>query len=116
MPYDTTAVTISTTPNAVDESSVNDGTPISTRPITPTAMPMSCHRPGALRNAIEAISATNTGMAPFSMPARLDEMCCCASGNSVIGKASHVMPTAAMRGQSARSTVTRDDRTMLRVR
>ena len=55
--------------------------------------------------------AAKIGIAPLSMPARLEEMCCCAIGNSVIGKASHVMLTATMRGHAVRGIAVLEDGT-----
>ena len=56
-----------------------------------------------------ATAATNSGVAPFSMPVSADDTCCSANGNMLSGNASHSTPSAAVPAQSARATGRRAD-------
>ena len=52
---------------------------------------------------IVATVATNSGVAPLSMPVTLDDTRSSANGNSVSGSASQTTPSIATRQRSARS-------------
>ena len=57
-------------------------------------MPSSWLRPGARRRKNAEIGAENSGSAPLSIPATDDDTHCSATGNSVIGIASHTIASS----------------------
>ena len=108
MPYESSAKTISMIPNALLDPP-RPGNAITTAPAKPTARPVITPRDGSACASRAAIAATNSGVAPFSMPVSADETCCSANGNMLNGNASHSTPTPAMPAQSDRATGWRAD-------
>ena len=104
-PYDVSANTISSTPNAWPSPGSGAATPghaISTAPVKPTARPTSTPRAGRRRASRLATAAANSAVAPFSMPVSADDTCCSANGNMLSGNASHRTPRPAVFQRSAR--------------
>ena len=90
-----------------DLPSLRLGMPMKTMPSNPRPSAYRWKRPGIRRSDRVATAAANSGMPPFNMPAKLDDTCCCASGNNVMGNASHVIETTKIPGQADRSTLAR---------
>ena len=74
----------------------SDGRAITTTPAKPTSNPTSWCFGGGRLAIIVATIATNSGVAPLSMPVTLDDTRCSANGNSVSGTASQTTPSIAI--------------------